>query len=98
MNRSGPIGMLLAGFIVLIAVDGVAQTPAAGSSEQALLNQYCVTCHNAKTKVAGLALDTMDVEHIGDNAVLWEKVIRKIRTGMMPPSGARRPDRATLDT
>src|SRR5213078_4029436 len=39
----------------------------------------------------------MDVEHVGKDAATWEKVVRKIRTGMMPPSGARRPERKTLD-
>jgi hypothetical protein len=42
-------------------------------------------------------LDAMDIEHVGKDAATWEKVVRKIRTGMMPPSGARRPDRAALD-
>jgi len=45
----------------------------------------------------GLALDIIDYAHPEKNAETWEKVIRKIKTGMMPPSGARRPDRATLD-
>jgi hypothetical protein len=49
-------------------------------------------------KTAGLLLDGMDVEHVGRDAASWEKVVRKIRTGMMPPSGARRPDRAVLDS
>jgi hypothetical protein len=65
--------------------------------DRAFLNQYCVTCHNEKAKVAGLMLDKMDVDHAGDQAEIWEKVVRKLRTGMMPPSGARRPDRSTID-
>ena len=67
------------------------------AQDRAFLNQYCVTCHNEKAKVAGLMLDKMDVEHVGDQAEIWEKVVRKLRTGMMPPSGARRPDRLTID-
>ncbi len=39
----------------------------------------------------------MDLEHVGKDAAAWEKVVRKVRTGMMPPSGARRPERAVLD-
>ena len=42
-------------------------------------------------------LDSMDYANIGKDAETWEKVIRKIKTGMMPPAGARRPERATLD-
>jgi mono/diheme cytochrome c family protein len=63
----------------------------------ALLNQYCITCHNQRAKTAGLELDAMDFEAVGKDAAVWEKVVRKIRTGMMPPSGARRPPRAALD-
>src|SRR5262245_56535422 len=63
----------------------------------AVLNQYCVTCHNQRAKTAGLMLDTLDYQHIENDAATWEKVIRKIKTGMMPPAGARRPDRSVLD-
>ena len=62
-----------------------------------LLNTYCITCHNERAKTGGLALDKLDIQHVGENAETWEKVVRKLRSGMMPPSGARRPDRATLD-
>src|SRR5215510_13792288 len=66
--------------------------------DTALLNQYCITCHNQRAKTAGLMLDTLDYAHLEKDAPTWEKVIRKIKTGMMPPSGARRPDRDLLDT
>src|SRR5439155_18459849 len=69
------------------------QNNSAVSPQPALLNQYCITCHNQRAKTAGLALDTMDFEHVGKDAAVWEKVVRKIRTGMMPPSGASRPER-----
>src|SRR5277367_2209587 len=64
---------------------------------QALLNQYCVTCHNTKLKTGGLALDKLDLSHPGVDAETWEKVSRKLRAGMMPPAGAPRPDRHALD-
>jgi len=70
---------------------------ASSSSTPALLTQYCITCHNQRAKTAGLTLDTLDYEHVGKDAATWEKVVRKIETGMMPPSGARRPERAMLD-
>ncbi len=72
-----------------------AQSPAA--LDNALPSQYCVGCHNQRAKTAGLMLDSMDYSNISKDAATWEKVIRKIKTGMMPPSGARRPDRAVLD-
>jgi mono/diheme cytochrome c family protein len=62
---------------------------------RAVLDKYCVTCHNQKLKVAGLALDTMDVENVGRDADVWEKVAAKIRTHEMPPPGRPRPDRGT---
>ena len=77
-----------------------AQQPAAAPAvapEAAFLNQYCITCHNQRAKIGGLALDTLDIAKVGPGAETWEKVVKKIRTGMMPPSGARRPERTALD-
>src|SRR5215467_9833487 len=65
--------------------------------DNALPQQYCIGCHNQRAKTAGLMLDSMDYSNISKDAATWEKVIRKVKTGMMPPSGARRPDRAILD-
>ncbi len=69
--------------------------PQAASSHQAVLEQYCLTCHNATLNTAGLALDQVDVDAVGENAPVWENVVRKLRTGAMPPPGAPRPERAT---
>ena len=66
-----------------------------GTAERALLDRYCVTCHNDSLRVAGLALDSADVTRIGDHAELWEKVVGKLRAGMMPPAGRPRPDPET---
>jgi hypothetical protein len=78
---------------MLIAAAGYAET-----HELVLLHQYCTACHNAKLKTGGLVLDGLDPSNPGDHAETWEKVVRKVRAGMMPPSGARRPDRASLDS
>jgi len=56
------------------------------------LNTYCVSCHNEKLKTAGLMLDKIDLENVPASAETWEKVIRKLRGGAMPPPGLRRPD------
>jgi hypothetical protein len=69
----------------------------AAGAESAFLTQYCFGCHNQRARMAGLALDTLDLSQAGTDAETWEKVVKKIRTGMMPPSGARRPERAALD-
>jgi mono/diheme cytochrome c family protein len=65
------------------------------SDYQAVLNQYCVGCHSDKVRTANLALNTLDLSNVPAAAETWEKVIRKVRVGMMPPDGRPRPDRAT---
>ena len=69
----------------------------ASPDPRALLDEYCVTCHNERLATAGLLLDESDVEHVGAGADTWEKVVRKLRSGAMPPPGRRRPDQPTLD-
>ncbi len=65
------------------------------AAQRALLDQYCVTCHNDRTKRANLSLEKLDLTaHVSDNPQFWEKVVRKLRAGVMPPPGVRRPDLA----
>jgi len=68
---------------------------------RAVLDQYCVACHNERVKTtataSGLILDRLDLAKVADEAEVWEKVVRKLRTGAMPPQGARRPDQGTYD-
>ena len=64
------------------------------AAPRAVVEKYCVTCHNQQRKTAGLLLDQMDIEHVADHAEVWEKVIRKLRTGEMPPQGLPRPGEA----
>jgi mono/diheme cytochrome c family protein len=63
-----------------------------------VLDRYCVTCHNDRLKTFGLSLDktAVDSSNPTAHAEIWEKVIRKIRTGAMPPARAPRPDKASL--
>ena len=68
------------------------------SASRAFLDQHCVTCHNARLRTADLALDRIDVADVSGAAPVWEKVIRKLRVGAMPPPGRPRPDAATVDT
>ena len=56
----------------------------------------CVTCHSARLKSGDLVLENADVAHVANNVEMWEKVVRKLRAGVMPPQGARRPDDATM--
>jgi hypothetical protein len=75
-----------------------AQNPAATSvdSQRALVNEYCAGCHNEKLKSAGFSWAEVDLAHPEKNAPQMERVIRKLRAGMMPPAGAKRPDAAAL--
>jgi len=93
---AGCIAALLGGSLILRAVPPQQEGKTAGgrSPQRALLDQYCVTCHNQRLRTAGLMLDRLDVEHPAQDAETWEKAIRKLRGGMMPPQGNPRPDEA----
>jgi hypothetical protein len=75
----------------------VPATSSAASSQRAFLNQYCGNCHNDDDKTGNLSFDQADVDHPGKDPELWEKVTRKLRAGLMPPSGQPRPDRTRYD-
>ncbi len=76
----------------LLALCAHAQPPA---TPRAVLDKYCVTCHNQKLHTAGLTLDNLDATKPGANPEIWERVIAKLRAGSMPPPGLPRPDPAT---
>ena len=81
-------------------------------AHRALLDRYCVTCHNegvvsgrerprsalvSQLRGVGLTLDTLDLADVGRHAGEWEKVVRKLRGGVMPPAGRPRPDSGELE-
>jgi mono/diheme cytochrome c family protein len=92
------------GLTVLLITSGFASVSAqpqpvsAASSQHALINQYCIACHNGKLKTAGLALDTVNLENVGQNPEVWEKVLHKVRARYMPPAGLPRPDEKTYQS
>lgn len=69
---------------------GVNLTPI--STQQELVQEYCIGCHNQKAKVAGVSLEGLDLTNVGGDAGIWEKVLRKVRTGQMPPVRSPQPD------
>jgi len=84
----------------------------AATEYRALLDEYCVTCHNQRVvdgqnerptaltsqlRAVGLALDALDLSAVAADAPHWEPVVRKLRAGLMPPAGLPRPDEARLD-
>jgi len=93
------MGIALAGIGYLHAAQASSSpAPTPASQYRAVLDRYCVACHNEKLRTAELVLSKMDVGNIGPGAEVWEKVVRKLRTGAMPPSGMPRPDQATYDS
>jgi hypothetical protein len=70
---------------------------AATAPDAAFLRQYCLGCHNDRAKVGNLSLESRDPANVDGQIDVWEKVVRKLRTGMMPPEGASKPPAATRD-
>ena len=99
---------LAAGWLVLFfapltvgRVEAAAQQPASATTEpasqRALLDKYCVRCHNERLSSGNLRLDIADLSTVGEHSALWEKVVRKLRVGLMPPPRNPRPDKTTYD-
>ena len=89
------------GIMCLSALVGYGQeasAPLSLAAQRALIDQYCVTCHNQKLKTGGLALDRLDLGRIGETPEIGEKVVRKLRAGMMPPQGMPRPNAAAYES
>src|SRR5262245_56929263 len=75
------------------APQSAAARPASSADtiDRSVVDKYCVTCHNQRLKSGGLALDSADLSNVAAHADVWEKVIRKVEAGMMPPAGVPRP-------
>jgi mono/diheme cytochrome c family protein len=100
------VGMV--GLVALVgAVDASAQqaapkatapsTAAATADKRALLDKYCVGCHNARVQNGKMRLDNADIATVGEHGEIWERVVRKIRGGVMPPPGAPRPEKVAYE-
>src|SRR6476469_8371167 len=90
--------------LVLIASATVMRTSTAAQADQhrAMVNTYCVTCHNTRLKTGGLALDgamldRLNLQSAGDDAQVWEKALRKLRGNQMPPPGSPQPSQKEVD-
>jgi mono/diheme cytochrome c family protein len=81
----------------LLAAPNNQQASGAGQQQQAVLQQYCVTCHNDRAKQGGLSLENQNLSAAATQPEIWEKVIRKLRAGVMPPPGVRRPTLAEYE-
>jgi mono/diheme cytochrome c family protein len=78
----------------------IGQSPAATESDpqRAMLNTYCVGCHNTRVRTGGIAFDALDPQTAADNAQTWEKALRKLRGRLMPPPGAPQPAQKDIDS
>src|SRR5262245_5117631 len=65
--------------------------PSSTSSQRQFLDRYCATCHSEKLKTGGLSLAQIDLSRPGAQPELWEKVVRKLHTGVMPPPNLPQP-------
>jgi hypothetical protein len=83
--------------LCLGALNALCATATTPSKSTPVLNKYCVTCHNTEDWAGGVAFDAADATAIAEDPQTWEKVIRKLRAGMMPPAGKPRPPRAVLE-
>jgi hypothetical protein len=89
----------------VLRIDRVAAAPQAANRAAApaqaaprpFFDQYCITCHNDRLKTGELSLQGVDPVNVAGHEVVLEKVVRKLRTGQMPPEGRPRPDAATID-
>ena len=94
---AGILAFCAAAASVLAASSALAQ-PALDAGPDALIERYCVRCHNERLRTGGLVLEHLDPADPGADIEVWEKVVRKLRGGMMPPPGAPRPARAAYAT
>jgi len=74
-----------------------AATSPSPSPQRALVDRYCVRCHNPRTNAGGLSLDGIDIDRVGNHPEIWERAVRKLRARAMPPVGSPRPDERTYD-
>ncbi len=79
-----------------VAIAMAGQT-ASAQELPSLLQDYCTKCHNLEDYSGGLDIEGLDFAHVDANAAEWEKIVRKLKAGMMPPADQERPDRATMD-
>ncbi|MBM41007.1 MAG: hypothetical protein CL483_03670 [Acidobacteria bacterium] len=95
--RHGRPLVTIVGMLCALALHTRTVEAQSASPRRTLLDQYCVTCHNQRTLTADLALDTIDVDDVTVAPNVWEKVVRKLRAGAMPPIGRPRPDQSTYE-
>ena len=94
--RSPASLILFAGLLATAGV-GIGARMGTGTDPRAVVERYCLGCHDSAERAGGLALDRLPLDDVHADAETWERVVRTVRTGFMPPAGEPRPERAVLD-
>src|SRR6516225_8286178 len=93
----GPSFCRVATLALVTCASALSQSAFTSQQASGAIKTYCATCHSAQAHMADVVLDAAALTHVADNAERWEKVIRKLRTGTMPPPGMPRPDTPTYN-
>jgi len=94
MRRAICIGVFV---LAAVAWGHAGQDTRGADQPRKLLDTYCISCHSTRMHLGGLALDTLALDAVHENADVWEKAIRKLRGRQMPPPGSRQPDQRDID-
>ena len=92
VSATGLVTFVLAGAVAMDAQQ--ASSNAASATSPTLVESYCLTCHNERTKSGEMVLQGKDLSDVAADPETWERVVRKLRAGTMPPRGRPRPDAA----
>jgi mono/diheme cytochrome c family protein len=92
------LALLTAALLAQSSGDGRPVESRGPAQARTILDAYCVGCHNARVRTAGIAFDSLALTAVHDNADVWEKALRKLRGRQMPPPGSRQPDQREIDT
>jgi mono/diheme cytochrome c family protein len=82
------------GAVVVLIASVYVRAQNAADAHREVVNRYCVSCHNDKTRTGGLSLENLNIASVGDRSEIWEKVVQKLHGNLMPPAGRPRPDEA----
>jgi mono/diheme cytochrome c family protein len=91
--------VVLIASLAVFETRAIGQTPAAAPDQnRAMLNTYCITCHNTRLKTGGIAFDGLNLQSAADDAQVWEKALHKLRGHLMPPPGSPQPPQKDVDS
>ena len=94
--------LAVSALLVLIASPVSLETSAAGQTaanqHQEMVKTYCASCHSARARMGGLALEGLNLQAAADNAEIWEKALRKLRGNQMPPPGSPQPPQKAVES